>query len=233
MEYQKIVRAILGKRNTTVAQQISSIKKNVNANEYKDALKFHPIFNKHLLKSSFFKTIKEVHIKDAYIFTHDFKKEYKWIVNIVENYFEEINNFIGLKSEFEYSFIIGDYANARVILNEVESLYGISLWSIEADLMIEEYVEGSEANWNKLSYYLAEIDNPFYEFIANSSSKRIESKLSHESFMNQFQNDIGNINADSLIIDFFVFKNFHVANYEYKYKNLESVLFVSNIFSVM
>ena len=137
------------------------------------------------------------------------------------------------KNKFETHIILCEFEQAKTILNEIENIFGVSLWSIEANLIIEEQINGSESNWNKLSFYLSEINNSIYEFIINSSSKRIESKLSHESYLNQFQNDIDNINAYDYIEDFFVFKNFNLANYEYKYPNLESVLFVSNIFSII
>lgn len=233
MEYIKIVRALLGNKKLTIEQQISGIKQKVSVGEYKDALKFNPLFNRFLHKSPFFKTPEDIYVKEVFQFTGSFRKEYKWLVNILENYLEEINLFVEYKNRFESHFILGEFDKANTTINEVENLFGISLWSIEANLLVEEYCKGSEANWNKLTYYLTHIKNPFYEFIINSGSKRIESKLSYDSFVNQFQNDIDNVNAESMIIDFFVFKNFTLANYEFAYKSLESVLFVSNIYSII
>src|SRR5690606_1860026 len=42
-----------------------------------------------------------------------------------------------------------------------------------------------------------------------------------------------NIQASGFVKDYFVFKNFSYANYEYEFKDLSSVLYVSNIFSVI
>ncbi|MFY7732124.1 MAG: hypothetical protein ACOVSR_01490 [Bacteroidia bacterium] len=233
MEYKKLVRSILGNRKLTIADQINQIKLNVNAGEYKEALKLNPLFNKTLISQPFFNDITDIYLKEPFSFTKEFKKEFKWVLNILENYYCEINSFLELKNNFEKHLILDEFDRALEIIKEVENLFGISLWSIEATLIIEEKVNGSESNWNLLTKYLNEINNAIYEFTINASSKRIESKLSYESFLNQFQNDIASINADGIIEDFFVFKNFNLVNYEYKYLNLESVLYVSNIFSVI
>lgn len=233
MEYKKIVRSILSNRKLTIANQINQIKLHINAGEYKDALKSNPLFNRTLKSHPYFKSINDIYLKEPFSFTKDFKKEFKWVANILENYFEEINSFLELKNQFEAHIILNEFDNALTVTKEVENLFGISLWSIEANLIIEEKVNGSESNWNLLTKYLNEINNSIYEFTINASSKRIETKLSYESFLNQFQNDIDSINADGIIEDFFVFKNFNIANYEYKYTDLEGVIYVSNIFSVI
>lgn len=233
MEYKKLVRSIIGNRKLTIANQINLIKINVNAGEYKDALKLHPLFNKTLKSQPYFKKITDIYLKEPFSFTKEFKKEFKWVSNNLESYYDEINSFFELKNNFEKHLILDEFDKALEIIKVVENLFGISLWSIEATLIIEEKVNGSESNWNLLTKYLNEINNSIYEFTINASSKRIESKLSYESFLNQFQNDIESINADGIIEDFFVFKNFNIVNYEYKYPNLESVLYVSSIFSVI
>lgn len=233
MEYKKIVRAILSNKKKSIGQQIAAIKQSVNPGDYKEALKMHPVFFKYLFQKPFFKNVEEIRLKESFFFTGDLKKEFRWATLFLENYFTEINLFIELKLEFESHFIVGDFNSAKDDLQEIEKMFGVSLWSIEAHLLLEEYINGSEANWNILSEYLNKINNPFYEFITNSNSKRIEKKLSYEACLNQFQNDLDNVNATLIVQDFLVFKNFHVANYPYAYKSLESVLHISNIFSLI
>jgi len=233
MDFKKKVRTILSNRRLNLIQQLSEIKQTVDPSDYKEALKLHPNFNRFLNKSPYFKTIDDIYIKDAFQFTRNFKKEYKWLSNIIENHLEQINIFIQHKKKFEYYFILHHFDKARIVLAEIELEFGVSLWSIEANLSLEEFVKGSEANWNKLSIYLQGINNSIYEFIINSSSKRIESKLSYDSYVNQFQNDIDNISAETLLKDFFVFKNFPFASYNYEFENLEGILYVANIFSVV
>lgn len=233
MEYKKIVRSILSNRKLTVANQINQIKLLVSAGEFKEALKLHPLLLKTLNRTPYFKTLNDIYLKEPYSFTNDFKKEFKWVANILESHFEEIDEFLEFKNQFELYLLLDEFGNAVEVVKEVENLFGVSLWSIEANLIIEEKVSGSESNWNLLTKYLNDINSSIYEFTINASSKRIESKLSYESFLNQFQNDIDSINADGIIEDFLVFKNFNIVNYEYKYPDLKSVLYVSNIFSII
>lgn len=233
MEYKKIVRSILSNRKLTVVNQINQIKLNINPGEYNDALKLHPFFNKTLISHPFFTNTADIHLKEPFSFTQDFRREFKWITNILESYYDEINSFLVLKNNFEKHLILDEFDKAIEVIKEVEHSFGISLWSIEANLIIEEKVNGSESNWDLLTQYLNEINNSIYDFSINSSSKRIELKLSYESFLNQFQNDINSINADGIIEDFFVFKNFNIVNYEYKHSDLASVIYVSNIFSII
>jgi hypothetical protein len=233
MEYKKVVRAIMANRKLRLPQQLNAIKQNVSAGQYKLALKTNPLFNKFLHKTPYFSDIKQIYIKEPFSFTGDLKKEFKWLSDNLENYLEEINDFILLKNEFEGYILLCDYEKAANVVVKVEGLYGVTLWSIDANLILEEHLNGSEANWNKLSYYLGEIKNSIYEFIINSNSKRAEKKLEYESYINQFQNDIDNVHANDIIKDFFVFKNFNLANYEYRFDRLESVLYVANIFSVI
>lgn len=233
MDYKKIVRRILSNRKSSVLEKIDQIKRNVSSGNFGDALNLSLHLNKTLQKTPYFNSVEEIHIKEVFSFSQDLKIEFRWLTNILENYFEDLNEFVGHKNDFEKYLIIEDYQNAKLVLEIIELKFGVSLWSIESNLLIEDCVNGNEANWSLLSGYLTKIKNPIYEFIINSSSKRVESKMSFESFLNQFQNDIDIIKANGLIEDFFVFKNFNYPNYEYSYKNLESVYYVANALSVV
>lgn len=233
MKYKKIVRQILSDRRTSLPEKIDQIKRNVNSGHFGDAISLSLPFKKFLQKTPYFKTVEEIHIKQAFSFSQDLKIEFRWLTNTLENYFEDLNEFVGLKNDFENHLILEHYQDAKLIVDKIETKFGVSLWSIEANLLIEDSVNGNEANWNLLSQYLTKIKSPIYEFIINSSSKRVESKMSFESFLNQFQNDIDTINADGMMEDFFVFKNFNYPNYEYSYKNLESVYYVANALSII
>lgn len=233
MEYKKIVRAILSNRKTPLREKINLIKHNVNSGHFKEALGLNPLFKNFLTKSPYFESLSDIYIKEPLHFSEDLKIEFRWLAGIIENHFEDLNQFLSLKNDFENHLIKDDFKQSKKILEKIESKFGISLWSIEANLLIEDRTNGNEANWSKLSYYLGQIKNPIYELIINSSSKRVESKMSFESFLNQFQNDIDNINATGIIEDFFVFKNFNYPHYEYSYGNLEGVFYVANVFSVI
>ncbi|EPR65804.1 hypothetical protein [Cyclobacterium qasimii] len=233
MEYKKIVRKIQSKKNSTIPEQVNAIKKNVSAGQYKDALKMHPLYLKCVQQTPFFETVKDIHIKNPFTFTNDFRKEFKWVTNLIRPYLSTIDNFLAQKNKFEKQIILCKYEEANISLISIEKEFGVTLWSIEANFIIKEYLSGSKGNWNELSYYLNEINNPIYEFIINSSSKRVESKLSYESYLSQFQNDLDNINSVHVLKDFFVFKSCNLANYPYHHKGLEGILFVANAFSII
>lgn len=232
MEYKKIVRKIQSNRKSSVLQQIGAIKQHVSAGQYKDALKMHPLYTKFVQQTPFFKTVKDIHVKDPFIFTNDFRKEFRWVTNLLTPHLTLINEFIAQKDKFEKQIILCEYEAANKTLVSIEKEFGITLWSIEANFIIKEYLSGSKGNWNELSYYLKEINNSIYEFIINSSSKRVESKLSYESYLSQFQNDLDNVRSIQVLKDFFVFKSCNISNYPYQFSSLESVLYVSNAFSI-
>lgn len=234
MEYKKIVRKIQANRKTTLRQQVEAIKQNVSAGQYNEALKMHPLYLTLVHQEApFFKMVQDVQIKHPFAFTNNFRKEIRWVANLLTPYLSIINEFIYQKNKFEQELILCKYEDANKTLLTIEKSFGVTLWSIEANFIIKEHLTGSKGNWNELSYYLKEINNSVYEFIINSSSKRAESKLTYESYLSQFQNDLDNIRSVNVLKDFFVFKNCNISNYSYQYENLEGVLYVSNAFSVI
>ena len=233
MEYKKIVRKIQANGSSSLIQQVAAIKKNVSAGQYQEALKMHPSYLKIAQQTPFFNTVQDIHIKNPFAFTNDFKKEFRWITNLLNPYYATINLFLEQKSKFEKEIIQCKFIDANETLLSIQDKFGVTLWSIEANFIVKENLSGSKGIWNELSYYLKEINNSVYEFIINASSKRVESKLSFESYFSQFQNDLDNILSSNELKDFFVFKSCNIANYSYDFKNLEGVLYISNAFSVI
>lgn len=193
----------------------------------------HPSFSRHLSKGSFFDKPDTIYMKNALAFTGHFKKEFKWLATILEPHYGKLNEFISFKNRFEKLVILDDLNEAEAILTVIEDKFGISLWSIEANLLLAERKHGSEANWNMLTQYIDTIKIPIYEFIIGYSSKKVEESMSFESYFSQFQNDLNSINADAVIRDFFVFKNIDIATYEYEHPDLASVLYIANILSAI
>ncbi|MFD2100979.1 hypothetical protein [Flagellimonas iocasae] len=216
-----------------MAQKAALIKLHVPSGHYKDALRINPLIGRYILQNPFFESIESIYIKDPFSFLNDLKSEFRWITWIIDNFLQEINDFLKLKCQFDKSILLENFTNAKELLVQIETKFGISLWSIEASLLIKDHEIGSEANWNALSDYLRKIKNPIYEFIINSSSKRIESKVSFQNFITQFQNDIDAVNTEGALRDFLVFKNFSYPDYEYSHPNLEGVLYVTNTLSII
>jgi hypothetical protein len=233
MDYNKIVRSIVSNRNLSIPRKLNELKYRVNSGDYKEALKMYPPLKKFLLKDSFFYSVSDIYKKEPFQFTGDLKKEYRWALLPIEDFLEEINDFFSFKIDFETAFFLGNLTEAKTILTSVEKKYGITLWSIEANLLLEENINGTDANWNKLSFYLNNISSPFYEFIISSDSKRIESNLTYEGYLNQFNNDIENVQVSEAVKDFLQFRNFGILENPYTFPFLESVIYISNIYSVI
>lgn len=232
MEYKKTVRSVVANNKWSIPQKLNAIKLSIPSGNYKDAIPTNPLLKRHFFSTLFFENIESIKLNEPYQFTNDFKKEFKWIEFKLLNYAEDIDYFIDLKTQFETKLIQGDFNISNEILDTIEKKFGITLWGIESRLTLVQMSQGSEANWNLLSSILEKMNNLIYEFIINSSSKRVEDKISYDSFISQLQSDIDNV-TDRALKDFFVFVSFTYANFEYNYDDLRGVLYVSNILSVI
>ena len=231
MDFKKNVRAILAKKNISISGKLNYIKQNISPGDYKDALKMHPSLIIQLASRQPFRSEHQISLREPFGFTGDFKREFKWAAGIIELNFEIIDKFLSKKNAFDSAFVVSEFDKAKDILLSIEDEFGIGLWTIQANLMLIEFTDGTEKNWEKLSFYLDRINNPFYEFVISAFSKRIERSLPYDGYQNQFQNDLDNADVPEFIRDFLVFKCFSIANYSYEFVNLESVLYLSNIFN--
>ncbi|HZX75206.1 MAG TPA: hypothetical protein VFE57_12345, partial [Cyclobacteriaceae bacterium] len=233
MDFKNQLRVLMGNKNLTINQQLSSVKKTIDSGNYREAIKSYPSLASALTKDAFFATLSDIRLRSPFHFSGDFKKEFRWIIMIIEKYFEQINSFIDLKTSFETKVIEGNYTTAKQILTNIEAQFGITLWSVESNLLLDELIVGSEGNWSKLSFYLTHVNHLVYEFVASSGSKRVESKLTYESFFSQFQNDLDHVVMPAFLKDFFVFRNLSTSKYDYEYPTLEGVIYTANSLSVI
>lgn len=233
MKYKDLLKSLKTNKRLLDKSKIAIIKDKLDAKDYRVALESYPLLYGVLRRNAFFEDVSKIVIKTPYFFTNSIEKEIEWVMIQLLPYLKKIDSFLIRKNRFEDLLILGNYSECDKILEETKREFGVNLWYFESKLLLLTYSEGNEANWSLLSDLLKEIKNPFYEFNINSSSKRFEKKFSFESYFNQFQNDINGINADAVIKDYFVFKNFGIAKYDYEFTNLEGVLFLSNIFSII
>lgn len=227
------LRQVLNNSKIGILDKLNFVKTQIKPSDYYKTFNNNRILKQVLSKNQFPENIEKIKVNEPFQFTNDFTHEFEWIASKILLNLDEINNYIILKEEFDISFLKNDYTNSRRVLEQITFTLGFSLWSIESDLHLVEEEMGSNENWQKLSNYLKIIQNPFYEFCINASSKKIEKDLSFESYVNQVQNDINTINANDLIKDFFVFNNFKLASYNYDFDDLKSVLYISNLFSLI
>lgn len=227
------LKQILNNSKIGLLDKVNFVKTKSKSSEYNKIFNSNRLLTQVLNHNLFPEKIESLKVNEPFQFTNDFTHEFQWIANKILLNIDKINRFVSLKNEFDDAIVKNKYENASNLINRITSDLGFSLWSIESELQIAEDSLGSEENWQKLSDYLKVIQNPFYEFCVNASSKKIEKELSFESYVNQIQNDINTINANDLIKDFFVFNNFKLASYNYDFSDLKSVLFISNLFSLI
>ncbi|OJX49156.1 MAG: hypothetical protein BGO88_01140 [Flavobacterium sp. 38-13] len=226
------LRQILNNSKIGLLDKVNFVKTEIKPIDFFKTFNNNRILKQVLNKNLFPQKLDHIKINEPFNFTNNFEAEFQWVATKILFNTEQINQFVTLKEDFEIAILKNEYEKAKNIVEKTISNYGHSLWSIESELHIAEDEIGSSENWQKLSNYLRTIDNPFYEFCINASSKKIENSISFESYVNQVQNDIDIINANILIKDFFVFNNFKLANYNYDFSDLRSVIYISNLFSI-
>lgn len=115
-------------------------------------------------------------------FTNSFKSEFNWLVKGLVDFSDEINLFIELQQIFEDELFKGNYKEARVILNQIESNLCVSFWGIENRFILDEYELGTEENWNSRKLFLKEGVEPFVQAFSNIFSVRAEKNISFFHF---------------------------------------------------
>lgn len=228
------LRQIINNSKIGLLEKVNLVKTEIKPANYYKTFNDYRILKQGLNnKNLFVEKLENIKTNEPFKFTNDFYSEFQWIATKVLLNIQKINLFVKLKEEVDASIVKNEYENARSAIKNILFNCGYSLWSIESELHIAEEEIGPSENWNKLSDYLKTIQNPFYEFCINASSKKIENSISFESYVNQVQNDINAINANNLVKDYFVFNNFKLANYNYDFADLRSVIYISNLFSLI
>ena len=233
MDYKKLIRSLKSDKRNPDKSKIAIIKEKVEGQDYKNAIESYPLLNAIIKRNSFFKEIENIVVRTPYYFTNTISKEFNWALLQLKPHLTKINSFIDKKNEFENLFFLEKYDDCEKLLSDIKEEFGVNLWFFESKLLLSTYVGGNEANWSLLSDLLKSIKYPLYEFNISASSKRFEKGFGFEGYFNQIQNDINNIGAGNIVTDYFVFKNFGIALYDYDFKNLEAVLFLSSAFSVI
>lgn len=227
------LRQVLNNSKIPPHEKVNYIKIECNPKDYNKIFRNNGLLKNFINRGLIIYDLTNVKINEPYTFTRDFESEFLWLANKIILNAQVIREFIKKRKIFNTKFLQEEYDICENILEEIKEEFGYSLWQIESELHLRENMDGSGENWKHLSQYLSLINNPIYDFCINASSKRIESSISFESYLNQFENDLGNMNIYDFLNDFFVFKSFRLASFKFNYEDLSSVLYVSNIFSII
>ncbi|MCO5337139.1 hypothetical protein [Delftia tsuruhatensis] len=112
-----------------------------------------------------------------------------WTSSVLSLYTEEINRFIKLRDIYYKEYETADYANASTTLDEIQRLFGFSIWLIESRIELLQITKGLEAQKTYLEEIIStEGINQFIAWIAYFFSVRSEENVSYVSFHSELSN---------------------------------------------
>ncbi|HDX8940822.1 hypothetical protein [Klebsiella michiganensis] len=108
--------------------------------------------------------------------------ELRWITARIVNDSEKINTFRFLANEIEKSLFSMSFDNAELILDKIDSDFGVSLWTVQLRIAIKNLNSGLETQ----KKYTAEVRSIYkrglLNFIAYNTSVRNEDKTTFQNF---------------------------------------------------
>lgn len=123
------------------------------------------------------KTYNKLGLREPSLFTDSIEQELNWIAIGLLKYADILNQFLKLRSDFLSNLLTGNYSKARIILNKIEYIICVSLWSIEQRFILDEYEKSSEKNWETRNLVLDEGNQfnvrVFGEFCSAKAEKQI------------------------------------------------------------
>lgn len=129
--------------------------------------------------------------------TDELKTEIDWCLISFRKYKTEIKLFLNYKEEFEKCFLLGDYNQAKKIVEKTNTEIGFSLWGIGAMFLTNEYLNKSVESKLLLSELNERnIDGVFTTSLADFISQRCERKLSAYKYDNDLYNSLNNIKSN-------------------------------------
>lgn len=108
--------------------------------------------------------------------------ELGWSVATLRTFQPDIQAFITLKLAFEKQLLLGDHGTAATLLTDLRTRFGLSLWLLEAEMMLAEQTGGLVANRTLLESVLSRKPPWHVDIFCNFSSQRVEAQNSYSGF---------------------------------------------------
>lgn len=197
----KELKRLLFNHNIDKYQLFGKFKLECKFDDFAQAIKeisSHPLAKKIIFNNPLPKNFNEIKKNRIIPPTNNLDGELALILYVIESHYELINKFLILKEKFELSFLLNNLEEAEDILNDIEQNICKSIWSIENRLLLREFKEGSEANWNELSKFSQLISDQLVLFLVEAFSKRAESKISYFRYCDLMNNQFKYILPDEL-----------------------------------
>ncbi|WP_156936995.1 hypothetical protein [Bradyrhizobium sp. WSM2254] len=98
-----------------------------------------------------------------------------WAAAVISHYTTELNQYLTLKETYSGFYLRADFNSAKGVLDEVEGLFGLSLWLANARLSLSQVAEGLAAQKLLLNEIVATPSvDPLYAYISFLASYSLE-----------------------------------------------------------
>ncbi|MDH4461968.1 MAG: hypothetical protein QE277_11115, partial [Flectobacillus sp.] len=195
---------------------------------------FKTLYTQVLLgKNPFPKYYSELYNDNKQYYTESLAQEMNWQVLAFLKCSEPICKFIKLRNVFEHNLLIGNYEQARLILDTIEKDICISFWSLEHRFILDEYQFGHEKNWETNRNINSDKTNAqFVKVFSSMYSVKAEHRVSFFQYNEEFSSweaEIGNKHVK--LSEYFRFKGnyFSIS----KYNHLAGILFYESQASII
>lgn len=156
-------------------------------------------------------------------------KEISWITKFLVDYNTELTFFVELEREYNQHFLLGNYARAREIVDEIDIKISNSVWSMQQKLFLAEAERGFVGNKDLLSQFLSSNLSTITNFNVHYTSIRAERNISASQYEVFVDNYIKMVGID--LQDYVYFKVDFFRKFDYD--NPEFMLYVDGRLSII
>jgi hypothetical protein len=143
---------------------------------YRDALAPNPFPNAYSrLKSRAFKSRASAEL------------EILWTAAVLSHFTDELNEYLKLKATYSNAFMDGNWSEAVRILDQIERLFGFSIWSINARITLTHLQHGVTAQKSALNKIIGTPGiNPIVAYLAFIFSYSLEENVTLSEIRREF-----------------------------------------------
>ena len=151
----------------------------------------HRSFGHHIFSAPFPRQYAEFRRPPSRIPYSSIQEELRWATAVLSAFSQEIQKFVPIRQIFEKEFLLANYDQAKVALEECERLFGLSLWLLERKCLLAEFTAGYEANAAVSAPTAAANNDWLLRFFGAFVSIRADPKLSVEDFDSRVTRTLG------------------------------------------
>ena len=112
----------------------------------------------------------------------DLKIELLWMTALLQRNVTELTRFRKMVSEMQHLVLSDDFAAAILVLDQVDQIWGVSLWSVQARIAFTNELGGLEAQKRVVANFQSIFERGLLGFVAYHCGVRNESRTTAERF---------------------------------------------------